>query len=66
MAAEKPPDNAVEAQPEPREEPGDSKLQTWQEFGHDFEPLELETLKRSIVEMALSRVDGPENIYVGG
>lgn len=46
--------------------PDTSKLQIWQDFGHKFEPDELEDLKRSIAEMALSRIDGQEELYVGG
>lgn len=42
------------------------KLQIWANFGHQFEAGELEILKRSIVEMALSRIDGQEELYVGG
>lgn len=38
----------------------------WEDFGHQFEVGELENLKRSIVEMAFSRVGGEDNLYVGG
>jgi dual specificity phosphatase 12 len=46
--------------------PDTSKLQIWQDFGHKFESDELEDLKRSIAGMALSRIDGQEELYVGG
>ena len=42
------------------------RFHQWQEVGHQFEAGELETLKRSIVEMALSRIDGPDELYLGG
>lgn len=42
------------------------RLRVWENFGHRFEVGELESLKRSIVEMAFSRVDGEDNLYVGG
>ncbi|KAG5981895.1 hypothetical protein E4U54_006460, partial [Claviceps lovelessii] len=38
----------------------------WESFGHQLHKQELEALKNSIAEMALSRVDGQENLYVGG
>lgn len=44
----------------------DSKPQLWEEFGHRFEPGELELLKQSIVQMALSRIDGQDELFVGG
>ncbi|KAF4122038.1 dual specificity phosphatase 12 [Geosmithia morbida] len=44
----------------------DSRLENWETFGHEFGLGELENLKRSIVEMALSRIDGPDDLYVGG
>ena len=44
----------------------DSRPQTGPHLGHQFEPGELERLEQSIVEMALSRVDGPDELYVGG
>ena len=44
----------------------DERPQIWEEFGHRFEPEELETLKRSITEMALSRIEGQDELYVGG
>lgn len=42
------------------------RLQIWEDFGHQFEAGELEILKRSIAEMALSRIDGQDELYVGG
>ena len=44
----------------------DSKPQQWEELGHKFEKGELEDLKRSITEMALSRIEGLDEMYVGG
>jgi len=44
----------------------DSKPQLWEEFGHRFEQGELELLKQSIVQMALSRIDGQDELFVGG
>jgi dual specificity phosphatase 12 len=44
----------------------EERLTQWESYGHEFKPGELEELKMSIVEMALSRVDGPDDIYVGG
>ena len=44
----------------------DSKPQLWEEFGHQFDPQELELLKQSIVQMALSRIDGQDELFVGG
>lgn len=44
----------------------DSKPQQWEEFGHNFEPGELELLKQSIAQMALSRIDGQDELFVGG
>lgn len=44
----------------------DSRLQQWQDIGHQFEPGELELLKQSIVQMALSRIDGQDELFVGG
>lgn len=44
----------------------DSKPQLWEEFGHRFDPQELELLKQSIVQMALSRIDGQDELFVGG
>lgn len=49
-------------QPPTKNEP----LRQWEEFGHKFEESELEALKRSIVEMALSPIEGHDNLYVGG
>jgi hypothetical protein len=43
-----------------------SKPQQWEEFGHKFQPGELELLKQSIVQMALSRIDGQDELFVGG
>lgn len=44
----------------------EEKLRVWEDFGHQFAAGELDDLKRSITEMALSRVDGEDNLYVGG
>lgn len=44
----------------------DAPYHAWEEFGHEFGAGELEQLKRSIAEMALSRIEGPEELYVGG
>ncbi|KAF5528787.1 Tyrosine phosphatase YVH1, partial [Fusarium napiforme] len=44
----------------------DSKPQQWEEFGHTFEPGELDLLKQSIAQMALSRIDGQDELFVGG
>lgn len=44
----------------------DLKLQQWEEFDHTFEPGELELLKQSIAQMALSRIDGQDELFVGG
>jgi dual specificity phosphatase 12 len=37
----------------------------WEQVGHQFEAGELDDLKRSIVEMAVSRIEGPDELYVG-
>ncbi|KAG5979368.1 hypothetical protein E4U55_005246 [Claviceps digitariae] len=42
------------------------RLHQWESFGPQFDTQELDTLKNSIAGMALSRVDGQENLYVGG
>lgn len=47
-------------------DPEGTRLTQWEEFGHQFEPGQLERLKQSIVEMALSRIDGQDELYVGG
>lgn len=47
-------------------EEDDSRPQIWEEFGHKFEAGELEALKRNISEMALSRVEGDDELYLGG
>jgi dual specificity phosphatase 12 len=47
-------------------EDSEEGVQTWEEFGHKFEAGELESLKQSIADMALSRIDGEDNLYVGG
>ncbi|KAM5352857.1 hypothetical protein ACJ41O_005579 [Fusarium nematophilum] len=44
----------------------DSRLEQWEEFGHQFQDGELELLKRSIAQMALSRIDGQDELFVGG
>ncbi|KAF7544161.1 hypothetical protein G7Z17_g10177 [Cylindrodendrum hubeiense] len=44
----------------------DTRLQQWEEFGHQFQAGELELLKQSIVEMAFSRVEGQDELFVGG
>ncbi|KAF5659812.1 tyrosine phosphatase yvh1 [Fusarium heterosporum] len=44
----------------------ESKPQQREEIGHQFEPGELELLKQSIVKMALSRIDGQDELFVGG
>lgn len=46
--------------------PESDQFEVWEDFGHQFEAGELERLKRSIVEMALSRIDGQDDLYVGG
>lgn len=51
---------------EDSEDQADGKPQIWEDLGHKFEAGELESLKRSIAEMALSRIDGMEELYVGG
>ena len=43
-----------------------TKPEIWQNVGHEFDAQELQNLKRSIVAMALSRVDGHDELYVGG
>lgn len=43
-----------------------SKPRIWEDIGHHFAASELEELKRSITEMALSRINGNEELYVGG
>lgn len=48
------------------EDAADSPLQAWEEFGHRFEPAELARLKNSIVEMALNRIEGQDELFVGG
>lgn len=49
------------AEPEP-----DTRPQQWEEFGHQFQAGELELLKQSIVEMAFSRIEGQDELFVGG
>lgn len=49
------------AEPEPS-----TRLQQWEEFGHQFQAGELELLKQSIVEMAFSRIEGQDELFVGG
>lgn len=44
----------------------EEKLQVWEKLGHKFEAGELDKLKESIADMALSRIDGQEELYVGG
>lgn len=44
----------------------DLKPQQWEEVGHKFQKGELEDLKRSITEMALSRIEGLDELFVGG
>ncbi|KAM0425603.1 hypothetical protein ACHAPT_009134 [Fusarium lateritium] len=44
----------------------DTRLQQWEDLGHQFEAGELELLKRSIAQMALSRIDGQDELFVGG
>lgn len=44
----------------------DSKPEIWEEVGTKIPETELERLKNSIVEMALSRVEIPDELYVGG
>ncbi|CAM1500431.1 Fc.00g095930.m01.CDS01 [Cosmosporella sp. VM-42] len=56
-------DPTPSGQPEDKD---DTRLQQWEDFGHEFEEGELELLKRSIAEMALSRIEGEEGLYVGG
>ncbi|KPM35150.1 hypothetical protein AK830_g11420 [Neonectria ditissima] len=51
---------------EAESEPQGTRLQQWEEFGHRFQDGELESLKQSIVEMALSRIEGQDELYVGG
>jgi hypothetical protein len=41
-------------------------LRQWDNFGHQFDHQELNRLKNNIAEMALSRIDGQDNLYVGG
>ena len=48
------------------QQPVTPRLQVWEDFGHQFEAGELEILKRSIAEMALSRIHGEDELYVGG
>lgn len=48
------------------EEEDNSRMQQWEEFGHEFEAGELEALKRSVADMALSRIEGQDDLYVGG
>ncbi|KAK7421492.1 tyrosine protein phosphatase yvh1 [Neonectria punicea] len=52
--------------PEAESELQGTRLQQWEDFGHQFQDGELELLKRSIVEMALSRIEGQDELYVGG
>ena len=59
--AERPPGPAHAAGPAEDERP-----QIWDEVGHGFEPGELEALRRSITDMALSRIEGRDELYVGG
>ncbi|RMJ03520.1 hypothetical protein CDV36_014959 [Fusarium kuroshium] len=49
-----------------QDEKEDSRLQQWEDLGHQFEAGELELLKRSIAQMALSRIDGQDELFVGG
>ncbi|KAI9155524.1 tyrosine- phosphatase yvh1 [Paramyrothecium foliicola] len=51
---------------QPEEDAADSRPQVWEEYGHRFEPGELELLKSSIVEMALNRIEGQDELFVGG
>lgn len=44
----------------------DSKPRIWEDFGHQFAAGELEDLKKSIADMALSRINGHDELYVGG
>lgn len=59
----------AERQPGPAHAAGpaeDERPQIWDEVGHRFEPGELEALRRSITDMALSRIEGRDELYVGG
>ncbi|KFA74351.1 hypothetical protein S40288_06666 [Stachybotrys chartarum IBT 40288] len=44
----------------------EERLSQWDDYGHEYKPGELEELKMSIVEMALSRVQGQDELYIGG
>ncbi|TWU78454.1 tyrosine protein phosphatase yvh1 [Metarhizium rileyi] len=41
-------------------------LRQWDNFGHELDGQELHQLKNSIAEMALSRIEGQDNLFVGG
>ncbi|KAF7561550.1 hypothetical protein G7046_g2591 [Stylonectria norvegica] len=57
---------AASSQAEAPETVDDSKPTQWEEVGHKFANGELEALKQSIAEMALSKIDGQDDLYVGG
>jgi hypothetical protein len=41
-------------------------MQIREHFGHRFAPAELDSLKCSITEMALNRIEGQDELFVGG
>ncbi|KAJ3509001.1 hypothetical protein NM208_g15732 [Fusarium decemcellulare] len=58
--------SAVRDLVEKQGEPDDTRLQQWEDFGHQFQAGELELLRQSIAQMALSRIDGQDELFVGG
>lgn len=58
--------NAVSAQSAYGDADDNPRPQIWEEFGHKFKAGELEELKKSVADMALSRVEGDDELYLGG
>ncbi|KAF4462858.1 Tyrosine- phosphatase YVH1 [Fusarium albosuccineum] len=64
--SKKPDRSAVRDLVEKQGEQDDTRLQQWEDFGHQFQAGELELLRQSIAQMALSRIDGQDELFVGG